>query len=204
MWRVRFLLMIGMMTIFTPWCYAGAPHQIAGFVLGSPVDQYRGRLDMATVLPVRHQEYLSEVEAKDIPGFKIGYLVFGTCREPHRISKIRLKYANPERSFFDKLLERVRGRFGKPTEYRGDAFQSFIAWKWSFQDRDGNRISMILQHYNRDDEEYTSGNSVKLTMWSLVDEERACHEKKAGSQTASKNSPASEKVKVDFDFLVPK
>ncbi|OIP92019.1 MAG: hypothetical protein AUK55_10135 [Syntrophobacteraceae bacterium CG2_30_61_12] len=199
------VVVFGMLMVLASSLHAAAPLQIAGFALGAPIEHYRERLKMDTALPLRHEEYLSEVEAKDLPGFKNGYLVFGTCLEPHKIVKIRLKYADSSKSFFNQLLQRFEARFGKPTAYRGDAFQTFIAWKWSFTDqRDGSRVSMILQHYSGDDDEYTNGNSVKLTWWSQVEAERLCDQKKTGADPARSSTPEPKAGRVDFDFLVPK
>ena len=44
--------------------FAEAPQQIAGIRIGASIDQYRDILQMDTKLPVRHMEYLSEVELK--------------------------------------------------------------------------------------------------------------------------------------------
>ena len=49
----------------------------------------------------------------------------------------------------DELLERYKVNLGKPDEWRGDPFNILIAWKWSFTDKDGNNISLILQHNAR-------------------------------------------------------
>jgi hypothetical protein len=204
MWLRCSAFLIGLMLGFTPLSLAAGPRQVAGFVLGAPISQYQDQLKMSTALPVRYQEYLTEVEIKDLPGIKNGYLVYGTCQKPHKVVKIRLKYENPSKEFFEKLLTLFEARFGKPDEYRGDAFQTFIAWKWSFKDQKGNQTSMILQHYGGDDDEYTNGNSVKLTLWSQIEAERLCNEKKTGVKSTEESAPSPPKGKVDFDFLVPK
>jgi hypothetical protein len=67
--------------------------------------------------------------------------------------------------------------FGKPDRWRGDPFHVLVAWKWSFTDKEGNRISMILQH-NIEDTTRKIGNAVKLSMLNFEEEEIQCFEKK--------------------------
>jgi hypothetical protein len=90
---------------------------------------------------------------------------------------MKFKYADNSKNFFDALLERYKVNLGKPDAYRGDPFHIVIAWKWHFTDEDGNRISLILQHNTRDDEE-KQGNVVKMTMWNLMLEEDRCFKQK--------------------------
>ena len=124
-------------------------------------------------------EYLSEVELKTpFEGYRSGYLFYGNCDKPGRIVKIKLKYERSDKEFFDDLVQRFKRKFGEPDQYRGDAFRAFIAWKWSFKDKDNNKISLILQHNSADVEEYTQGNSVKLSVTSFIEKEAICYEQK--------------------------
>ncbi len=156
---------------------AGAPHEVAGFVLDTDISLYKDRVDMHTAMPVRYREYLKEVQISHVPGFKTGIITYGTCAFPNRIVKIRLKYLDSSKDFFEELLEKFKERFGRDPEWRGDPFNVVIAWKWSFVDKNGNRISLILQH-NVLNEEQKMGNVVKLSMRNLIDAERVCFEKK--------------------------
>jgi hypothetical protein len=158
--------------------WAEPPTQVAGITLGASISQYDNLIRKDSIMPIRHSEYLSEAETQYLEGYKNGYIVFGTCREPGRIIRIKLKYAHSDRAFFDELLERFKQKFGKPAEWKGDPFQTLITWKWSFTDKNNNRINMILQHYSGDDEEYTSGNSLRLSMPTLMENERKCYEAK--------------------------
>jgi hypothetical protein len=185
---------------------AQAPLQIAGIQLGANIDQYKDILQMGTVLPVRHMEYLSEAELKpSFEGYRSGYIFYGNCEKPGRIVKVKLKYERDDQEFFDSLLKQFKKKFGEPTQYRGDAFRAFIAWKWSFTDKDKNKISMILQHNSSDVEEYTTGNSLKLTAISLVEKEARCHEQKnpEGKQGGSKKPPKKPGEQTDFSRFVP-
>lgn len=183
-----------------------APQQIAGIQLGTGIDQYRDMVRMDSALPVRHMEYLSEVELKlPFAGFRSGYLFFGNCDKPGRIAKIKLKYERDDKEFFDDLVQRFKRKFGEPAQYRGDAFRAFIAWKWSFKDKHNNNISLILQHNSADVEEYTQGNSVKLSATSFIEKEALCYEQK---NPESKQNQAGKTVKksrepADYQRFIP-
>jgi len=131
---------------------------------------------MDTALPIRYREYLHEVEVINLDGYKSGLVAFGNCADLGRIIRIKLKYAYNDKKFFNELLQRFKKRFGEPDEWRGDPFQAIIAWKWSFNDEQNNKISMILQHSMDEEEKY--GNSLKLTNMTLMEKERLCYEKK--------------------------
>jgi hypothetical protein len=185
---------------------ADPPRQIAGLMLGGNIKQYENLLQMSTSLPIRHMEYLSEVETKPLEGFRKGYISYGNCDEPGRIVRIRLKYEREDKEFFDALLEQFKKKFGSSAEYRGDAFRAFIAWKWTFSDKDNNRITLQLQHNSEDNEdEITRGNSVKLSISNLSEKERECYEKKHPEDSQGAAKPAREKngKQVDFKRLIP-
>lgn len=155
----------------------GAPHEIGGFVLGRNIDEYKDKVQMDTSLPIRYMEYVREVQIEPRQGFKSGIIAYGTCVRPGRIVRIKLKYADSSKDFYNKLLGIFKERFGEPSEWRGDPFHVVIAWKWSFVDEENNRISLILQHNTKDEEEKI-GNSVKMTMTNLMEEELLCYKRK--------------------------
>jgi len=183
--------------------WADAPHELAGFVLGGRMDDFKDQVEMDTVLPVRYLESLKEVEAKELKGYKTGLVTYGTCIEPSRIVRLKFKYADNSKNFFDELLERYKANLGKPDEWRGDPFHIVIAWKWSFTDHDGNDISLILQHNTRDEEE-KQGNAVKMTMWNLMLEESRCFEQKHPETTAPPNFEFKNPDSVDWKPLIPR
>jgi len=160
------------------------PHTVAGFTLGQNIASIDDRLLMDTVLPERYREYLKEVEIAPLPGFKSGLVTYGDCFRPGRIVRIKLKYADDSRAFYDALLARVERRYGKPTSYDGDPFHIVIDWKWSFSDAEGRRITLHLGHNNRDEEE-KFGNTVKLTLVSALKEERRCFMDRRPSEEAT-------------------
>ncbi|MBW1695266.1 MAG: hypothetical protein JRH18_18650 [Deltaproteobacteria bacterium] len=190
--------------LFPGLCIAQAPHEIAGFALGKNINEYKDRILTESDLPVRYLETLREVEIKEVEGFKSGLIIYGTCNEPGKILKIKLKYADSSRAFYDALLKRFKQRFGEPSEWRGDPFHIVINWKWSFTDKENNRISLHLQHNTRDLEEKL-GNSVKLTMTSGIEAERHCFEAK--HQSTEKPSMKGLSLKMmkegDWERFIP-
>lgn len=181
------------------------PHAVAGFTIGQNVATFSDRLQMDTVLPLRYQEYLQEVEIKPLAGFKSGLITYSNCAQPGRIVRIKLKYADPSRPFYDALLAQVERRFGKATAYEGDPFHIVIEWKWSFIDADGNRITLHVSHNSRDTEE-KFGNAVKLTLINAVTEERQCFRDKhpqTDQKKASRRPPLKSMTTEDWKPLIP-
>ena len=156
---------------------ADAPNQVGGFVLDQDIKKFEDRVIMDTALPVRYAENIKEVEIKFTQGFKSGLITYGTCERPGHILRIKLKYADSSRKFYNKLLKRFKQRFGEPDEYRGDPFKIVDAWKWSFTNQQNQRISLILQHNTKDEEE-KKGNAVKLTNNTLIEEDHLCYKRK--------------------------
>ena len=192
--------------LFSGMCLAHPPHQVGGFSLGKNVADYNEMLKMEASLPIRYMECLREVEIKKITGFKSGLISYGTCAAPGRIVRIKLKYADSTRKYYDMLLKRFKKRFDEPVEWRGDPFHMVTAWKWSFVDKEQNRISLILQHNTKDEEE-KMGNSVKLTMWDHIIDERRCNEEKYSDfRKTSKNGAHIKKGSgsMDWDRLIPR
>jgi hypothetical protein len=183
---------------------AQAPHEIAGFALGKNIADYQDMIRRETMLPIRYAEFLKEVEIRNIPGYKSGLITYGDCADPGRILRIKLKYADSSRQFYNDLLDRYKKRFGTPDRWRGDPFHVLVAWKWSFTDKEGNRISMILQH-NIEDTTRKIGNAVKLSMLNFEDEEIECYEKKESEIRVSEmEQDRKPGVEQNWDLLIPR
>ena len=160
-------------------CLAGeAPHQVGVFVLNRNISEFKDFVIMETALPIRHVENIEEVEIKPIKGIKSGLIAYATCTAPGHIVRIKLKYKDSSKDFFEDLFKRIKKKYDEPKEYRGDPFHIFIAWKWSFVDKDGNNISLTLQHNSKDTTE-KRGNAIKLTMTNLIAEDQRCYKIKA-------------------------
>jgi hypothetical protein len=181
-----------------------APSKIAGLTLGEKIANFVQLVQMETAMPIRYQEYLRVVQTGDLDGYKSGTVEFGDCLAPGRIVRIKLKYEDPEKKFFNELLKRFKKKFGEPDEWRGDPFHVIMAWKWSFRDKDNNSISLILQHSM--DEEQKFGNSVKLTNTTFVEKERLCYERKHPESAESRKSKSTVKKKLteaDYQRFIP-
>ena len=183
--------------------WAEAPHKLAGFVLGGYLHNFKDQIESDTVIPVRYLESLKEVEAKEIKGFKTGLVTYATCIGPAIIVSLKFKYADNSKRFFDELLQRYRAKVGKPDEWRGDPFHIVIAWKWRFTDKDNNRISLILQHNTRDEEE-KQGTVVKMTMWNLMLEEDRCFAKKHPETAVLPTFKFEDPDSVNWGHLIPR
>lgn len=177
------------------------PDAIAVFRLGGRIADVAPHVRMGTLQPLRFSPFIDEVGTSDIPGYKYGLLWVGNCENPGRIVRIKMKYADPSREFYGELLERVKKRFGKPREWRGDPFHVHIAWKWGFVDEKGNDVSMVLEHNTRD-EDQSIGNTIKLTLWNLVEAEQRCHQRQ--HPAAAKKAPPTAPAPPDWSLLVPR
>jgi hypothetical protein len=164
------------------------PLSIAGFTLGRPIEAVSQKVIMETALPVRYMENLQEVEIVPLEGFKSGLIAFGTCRKPGAIVRVKLKYADGSLAFYEELLARLKQKFGEPDEYQGDPFRVFISWKWSFKDRNENRVSLVLQH-NLKDEDEKIGNAVKLTLHNQLEEDVRCRQQTPNRREELRRQP---------------
>ena len=163
-------------------CLAGeAPHQIGVFSLNQDISKLKEYVIMETALPIRHMENIEEVEIKPIKGIKSGLIAYATCSAPGHIVRIKLKYKDSGKKFYEKLLKEVKKKFGDPDEYSGDPFHIVISWKWAFVNKKNERITMTLQHNSMDTEEKI-GNSIKLTNRGLIEEDGKCYKVKALDQ----------------------
>jgi hypothetical protein len=201
---IRFLTIVMAVILCPAPLLAQVPHQVGGFILGTNIAEYGGKVNMETAIPIRYMEYLKDVEIRKQKGFKSGLICYGNCGVPGRIVRIKLKYADSTKNFYDKLLELFKERFGEPTEWRGDPFKIVIAWKWSFTDKDNNRISLTLQHNTKDVEEKI-GNSVKMTALNLMEEEYRCFkERYPEDQKGSLKEELKPRGKVSWDLFIPR
>jgi len=176
--RLLFITILAFLWVAGICLASETPHQVNVFVLNRDIADFKDYVIMETALPIRHMENIEEVEIKPIKGFKSGLIAYATCTAPGHIARIKLKYKDSSKKFFENLLKQVKKKYGEPDEYRGDPFHILIAWKWSFIDKEGNRISLTLQHNSQDADE-KRGNAVKLTMTNLIEEDQRCYKLKA-------------------------
>ncbi len=150
------------------------PVHLGGLTLGDDIANYHHLINMETCREVTFNEYIAEGEIFTPPGFKSGLVAYGLCDRPNKILRIKLKYENSSKRFFNQLLKEYKKQLGDPTEYKGDPFQTLIAWKWSFSNKDNETISLILQHNVMVADEKI-GTAVKMTLTSQLEKERACY-----------------------------
>ncbi|MFC1832984.1 hypothetical protein ACFL0S_13360 [Thermodesulfobacteriota bacterium] len=188
------LIIIALLS-FTSVAAHDTPTEIGGFKLGEFITDYP---------QIEYSDYLKEVVINDWHGFRKGIISYGTCAYPGRIVKIRMKYQNSSKDFYDELLKKLRSRYGKPDEWKGDSFGVLYVWKWRFVDKDNRRVNLILQHNLGDDNE-NIGNMVKLSFPEIEEEERFCvidfFEK---NKTAEEKETIKQRMKPDWDYMLPR
>lgn len=178
------------------------PTSLGGIVLGQDISTIRDICRMHTEIPLSLERHLLEVQLVPghAPGIRGGSVAYANCREVGRIVRVKLKFEDGSRQFFDNLLQRYQQRFGKPQEWRGDPFQTVRSWKWSFRDGQGEQVNLELTHSADDDS--ASENSAKMTLRSLWLREDDCQDRKTARETApgKVRAPFSED---DYRLLVP-
>jgi hypothetical protein len=175
------------------------PHELAGFKLDSLIDDYDH-------IPMRHS-FLQEVVVRDVNGFRKGNIFYGVCAEPGEIIKMQFKLKNRSLQIFNRLLKIYTDKYGAPHNFAGDAFGEVIAWKWSFNDQEGNKITLILQH-NKGDSKETVGNEIKLKMPERLQQERACFNKKFTADMQNKHKQSGNTGEMSdaelMQFMIPR
>lgn len=167
------------------------PSSAGGFRLNTRVDDYGVS---------GHENYLKEIIVTDLEGFHKGFITYGTCQRPGEILRIKLKYKDRSYQFFEELLKKYRQSFGQKPKFVGDQFGNVKGWKWTFTSRDGQRVTLELQHNLKDSDE-SIGNMLKLSLPELMNEERQCfnaaHPEDQDIEQATGSEP-------DWEILVPK
>ncbi len=177
------------------------PVHLGGFIIGDDISNYTNLIDMKTCREVTYNKYLAEGEIYPGPGFKTGLIAYGLCDRPNKIVRIKLKYQDSSKKFFNKLLKQYKKRLGDPDEYKGDPFQTVIAWKWSFSNQKNERLSLTLQH-NALVEDKKIGTAVKLTLTSQVEKERACFMAKKPNKDKKSHSGKAVSKNM-WEFFIP-
>lgn len=173
----------------------GAPKEIGGFKLGEDITDYP---------EIEASNFLREVVVNDLYGFRKGIISYGTCAYPGKIVKIQMKYENSSKAFYDELLKRYKKKYGKPTEWKGDAFGILYIWKWRFYDEEGRQVNLLLQH-NLQNHNQNIGNQVKLSYPERLEEERFCFiEFCEENKTEEQRALIEERKKPDWDYMVPR
>jgi len=172
---------------------AKVPKSAGGFTLSSSIEDY----------PVEsHDNYLNEVIVPDHKGFRKGFITYGTCRNPGKILRIKLKYNDRSFKFFQELLTRFKNEFGSKPKFSGDQFGNVKSWKWSFTDENDQRVTLVLQHNLKDSDE-SVGNMVKLSLPDLMNDERLCFNERHHPKGTSTTDQSKNSEEVDWQSLIP-
>ncbi len=172
-----------------------APSEIGGFKLGEYITDYP---------EIEYANYLREVVVNDWHGFRKGIISYGTCAYPGQIIKIRMKYENSSKHFYLQLLAKFKEKYGKPDEWKGDAFGVLYVWKWRFVDANNRRINLILQHNLQNNEE-NIGNMVKLSFPEMEEEELICFlEFCEENKTEEQKEKIKQRMEPDWDYMLPR
>lgn len=171
------------------------PSEIGGFKLGEDITEHP---------EIEGANYLREVVVSDWHGFRKGIISYGTCAHPGQIVKVRMKYDDSSKPFYDELLKRFKDKYGKPDEWKGDAFGILYIWKWRFVDEQNRRVNLILQHNLHNDDE-NIGNQVELSYPEWEEEERLCFNKFCEENKSDElRAELEERMKPDWDYLIPR
>ncbi|MBT8333870.1 MAG: hypothetical protein HKP41_11030 [Desulfobacterales bacterium] len=184
------LVLLSMLTHASASKKITVPLSMGGFTLNTPIESY----DIT-----RYDNFLKEELVTDIEGFHKGFISYGTCKQPGNIVRIKLKYADKSYKFFEELLKKYNDKFGSKAKYDGDSFGNVKAWKWSFSDENGRRVTLVLQHNLKDADE-SIGNTVKLSLPDELAAERKCFNKIGYRQ--QEESKKEESIR-DWQTLLP-
>jgi hypothetical protein len=178
------------------------PTSLGGVTLGEDISSIGEICRMHTQIPLSQERHLMEVQLipHHAPGIRGGSVAYANCDQIGRIVRIKLKFEDESREFFDNLLRRYRERFGKPLEWRGDPFQTVMSWKWSFTNSKDEQVNLELTHSR--DEDFKTGNFVKMTLRSLWLTEDACQDAKNVSGADNDHAPTPPN-KLDYRLLIP-
>lgn len=167
-----------------------APVTAGGFTLGSAIDSYDFK---------SQDNFVKEVIVTDIKGFRKGFITYGTCDRKGEIVRIKLKYDDRSYPFFEKLLKQYKKTFGSDPKYVGGRFGNVKGWKWTFTDKNGQRVTLVLQHNLKNMDE-SVGNMMKLSMPGRLIAERECFNKASSQQHDDTNKTPA----LDWNQFLPK
>ncbi len=177
-------------------CRSDAPKSLAGYALGEDVSAY-GDLAVDTAKPRYDQPWLARVNISPRDGLNGGYLLYGTCAKPGEVVRVKLSYADDGEGQFQALYKAMAKKWFEPQ--RSDFGGGFQQYKWSFSNAKGESLSLVLQHYAGDGDEYAQGNSLSLANRDRIEAEKACWQAKNAPADAQGKSQAP----VPADRLIP-
>jgi hypothetical protein len=103
--------------------HAKFPIHLGGFAIGDDINLYPDKIDLESCRASIFNPYYGEGRIRPIPGFKSGHIAYGLCDKPNKIVRIKLKYNNPSKKFFDTLLKKFKAALGNPQSTKAILFR---------------------------------------------------------------------------------
>jgi hypothetical protein len=117
------------------------PTSLAGIVLGADISTAHQFCNMDTEIPLAQERHLKEMNLlpQFVPGIKSGAVAYSNCSQSGgSCASSSSSTMTPE--LFRRTAAALQGTFRPPQEWRGDPFQTVMSWKWSFDDKKGQRV----------------------------------------------------------------
>ncbi|MGL1932610.1 MAG: hypothetical protein OCC45_12765 [Desulfotalea sp.] len=185
----RTLITLTVSLVFASNAYTSeVPKGIAGITLGSKASSYHTEKD---------SPYLIEKAVETNSPFRKATLSYGQCQRKGQILKIKVKYLNKSKKFFDELNDKITAKYGEG-KWQGDSFGIVRSWKWEFKDAEGKKVNLVLD-YNLKDTELSMGSVLKISYPVLIEEERLCSIK---GQSKDDNTPTNTEI-LNWDDCLP-
>lgn len=199
---LQYLVLFFCLAFLTNAQAATMPMTLAGITLGANISTVTHCCQLSTDMQLSDERQLNEIDLQPqfVPGVRSATVAYANCAEKGKIVRIKLKFDDSSREFFNDLFAMYEKKFGRPEEWRGNPFHSVLSWKWSFKDG-VQRVGIELTH--SDDEDYKTGNFVKLTLRSLWESELMCMKKREQLSQESEAAKKEEKS-LDYSLLIPK
>lgn len=180
------------------------PESLAGIRLGQTVESQAAKLVPAEAERVLHRPSLGVMPVAPQKGYRSGYVDYGLCAAKGRVVRIKMNYADDSLTFFNRILEALKKRYGEPKEWRGNAFGTLRTWKWSLKSPNGLAVSLILMHYVGEDGAFTDGNSIRIAATDLVRAEEVCQAAARGEKKGESKSAEDGGIDaLGFDWFLP-
>lgn len=162
---------------------------LAGLELGAEMNRYWHLVYKDTATEHPDALFIKEVKLIPwaIPGVRGGSLSYTACREEELLIRVKLKFTERGESLFRDLFsdsgERLfrdlnrlyRDRWGRPDMWLGNAFNTIQAWQWILGKDGSEQVEVVLMYSKVEDTR--PGVSIKMTLTTLWEEERACWER---------------------------
>lgn len=177
------------------------PREIAGLAVGQNIEAYKNRLDLSKAVALWDKPYLNRVNVRPTKGFRAGYVLYGNCAQPGRVTRVKFKYKLSSLAEFEKLTKAMVERYGK-AEPLADWSENARGYRWIFGPKKSKGVDVLLEYYVGADPESEDGITIRLTDNMALAEEQACYA--AGRQKEPESEPAFPLFEVGPEWLLPR